>query len=37
MKQQLISIINGVGISAVTDENHNIFVTRQTYLSGHRR
>ena len=26
MKQQTISIINGVGISAVTDENHNVFV-----------
>lgn len=26
MKQQLISIINSVEISAVTDENHNIFV-----------
>ena len=26
MKQQLISIINGVEISAVSDETHNIFV-----------
>lgn len=26
MKQQLISTINGVEISAVSDENHNIFV-----------
>lgn len=26
MKQQTISIINGVGISAVTDESHNVFV-----------
>lgn len=26
MKQQTISIINGVEISAVTDENHNVFV-----------